>query len=282
MEIKHILLAVDTDSSDGAVATAGALARLLRARMTLVHFQRDDDAGRMTITRARNALDQSAVSAVVRLEPLTAGVTVAESLLAMAAAVKADLIVLGSRGHTAPRASLFGSVSREVARAAHVPVLIACKNIRRWGPSAHLLLVVTDETLGSTEVEVGLDLARGLSARVTVLHVHGSLEEAVEDLMKVPSARRLDHLTSDLLTKFRAAGIETDIVTAGNRNGLASEVGHAAVSTDSDLVVIPGGPTHAIERWLLGTVEEEIGRRSHLSVLVTPPAGASKVGPADR
>jgi nucleotide-binding universal stress UspA family protein len=281
MDIKHILLAVDKDSSDGAVAAAGALARLLSARITLVHFERDDALGRVTINRAQHALDQSAVTADIRLEPLTAGVTVAESLLALAAAVKPDLIVLGSRGHSAPLVSLFGSVSREVARGARVPVLIARKKVRQQGPSAHLLLVVTEETLGSSELEVGLDLARGLSARVTVLHVHGPLEEAVEDLMKVPGGRRLDDLTNDLLTKFRAAGIETDIVIAGNRNGLASEVSRAALSTDSDLVVIPGGTTDALERWLLGTVEEEIGRRSELSVLVTPPTGTSRVGPGD-
>jgi len=280
MDIKHILLAVDRDSSDGAVTVAGALARRLSARITLVHFERDDAVGRVTIARAIHALDQWAVTADILREPLTAGATVAESLLAVAAAVKPDLVVLGSHGHPAPVASLFGSVSREVARRALWPVLIARKKVRRR-PSARLLLVVTEETLGSSELEVGLELARGLSARVTVLHVHGPLEEAVEDLMKVPNGRRLDHLTNGLLTKFRAAGVVTDIVIAGNRDGLASEVSRAALSTDCDLVVIPGGTTDTVERWLLGTVEEEIGRRSQLSVVVTPRTRSAKVGPGD-
>jgi nucleotide-binding universal stress UspA family protein len=282
MGIKHILLAVDKDSSDGAVAAAGALARLLRARITLVHFERDGALGRPTIDRARQALEQAAVTADVRLESMTAGVTVAERLLAMAGALKADLIVLGSRGRSAPVVDLFGSVSREVARGAQVPVLIARRQVRRRGPAAHLLLVVTDETLGSSELQVGLDLARGLGARVSLLHVHGPLEDAVEDLMKIPTGRRLDDLTNDLLEDFRTAGIEADIVIASNREGLASEVSRAALSTDSDLVVIPAGTTDAVERWLLGTVEEEIGRRSELSVLVTPPTETPRVGPGDR
>jgi nucleotide-binding universal stress UspA family protein len=277
--IKHILLAVDSDSSDDAVVVGGRLARRLHARLTVAHFGPNDAVGRAAVSRATHSLDRSGVTADVRLEQLTAGYTVAQSLLTMAEALKPDLLVLGSRGRSAPAVSLFGSVSREVARTAHLPVLIAREGVRQAGPAAHLLLVVTEETLGSSELEVGIELARGLSASVTVLHVHGPLEEAVADLMKVPTSRRLDHLTNDLLARLRSAGIEANIVIARNRDGLASEVSRAALSTDSDLVVIPAGTTDAAERWLLGTVEEEMGRRSQLSVVVTPPSGTSRTGP---
>lgn len=277
--IKHILLAVDKDSADDAVVVAARLARRLDARLTLAHIGPDDSAARAAITRATQTLDQSKVTADVRLEHLGAGTTVAQSLLALSEALKPDLLVLGSRGRSAPAASLFGSVSREVARSARVPVLIAREGVRQAGPIAHLLLVVTEETLGSAELEVGIQLALGLNATVTVLHVHGPLEEAVEELMKVPTSRRLDHLTNDLLARLRSAGIEANIVIARNRDGLVSEVSRAALSTNSDLVVIPAGTSDAAERWLLGTLEEDIGRRSQLPVVVTPPSDTSKASP---
>jgi len=276
--IKHILLAVDMDSADAAVVVAARLARRLDARLTLAHIGPNDAIGRAAITRATHSLDQSEVRADVRLEHLGAGTTVAQSLLALSEALRPDLLVLGSRGRLAPAASLFGSVSREVARSAHLPVLIAREGVRQAGPAAHLLLVVMEETLGSPELEVGIQLALGLKATVTVLHVHGPLEEAVEDLMRVPAPRRLDHLTNDLLARLRSAGIEANIVIARNRDGLASEVSRAALSTNSDLVLIPAGTSDAAERWLLGTLEEEIGRRSQLSVVVTPPSDTSKTG----
>ncbi len=70
----------------------------------------------------------------LRLEQMTSGATIADSLMKMADAVRADLIVLGSRSRPAPLASLFGSVGREIAgstvgeevgRRSGSPVLVA-------------------------------------------------------------------------------------------------------------------------------------------------------------
>ena len=280
--MKRILLAVDKDSSGSAVPIAAGLATRFGARITMVHFGRRFTAGQVIVADAVKLLERSKVTFDMRLEHPTSGATIAESLVTMAEDLRADLIVLGSRGRRAPMASLFGSVSREVARCAHVPVLIVREAVRQQGPPARLLLVVTEETLGSAELDLGIELARGLGAKVTVLHVHGWLEETVEDLLKVPASRRPDHVANLLLTKLRAAGIEANLVIAGNRFGLATEISRAALGAGCDLIVIPAGMSDAAERWLLGTVEEEVAGRSRSPVLVAPTTRRARTGRGGR
>jgi nucleotide-binding universal stress UspA family protein len=276
MNLKSILLAVDKDSSGGAVAVAAGLARRFDARITMVHFGSRVTPGQVAVAGAVKSLERSGATFDMRLEHPTSGASIAQSVVTMAEDLHADLIVLGSRGRPAPMASLFGSVSRDVARLAHAPVLIVREAARQPGPPARLLLVVTEETMGSAEIDVGIELARGLGAKVTVLHVHGWLEETVEDMLKVPASRRPDHIANLLLTKLHAAGIEANLVIANNRDGLATEISRAAIGADCDLIVIPAGMSDAAERWLLGTVEEEVARRSRSPVLVAPSTRSAR------
>jgi nucleotide-binding universal stress UspA family protein len=282
MNMNGIILAVDKDSSGGAVRIAAGLAKRLDARITMVHFGKRVTHAEDAVTDAVKSLERSGVKFDVRLEQPTSGATIAESLVNMADDLHADLIVLGSRGRPSPLASLFGSVSREVARGAHVPVLVVREGARQAGLPAHMLLVVTEETLGSTELDAGMELARGLGTRVTILHVHGLLEHAVEDLLRVPASRRPDHVANLLLARFEAAGIDTNLVIVNNHDGLATEISRAALEAGCELIVIPAGTSVAAERWLLGTVEEAVGRRSGSPVLVAPPTESGRTGPGRR
>ena len=282
MTMKNIILGVDKDSSGGAVAIATEFAKRLDAHVTVVHFGSRPTFGDDAAAQVVKPLEQSGVAFDVRLEDPVKGATIAESLVKTADAVGADLMVLGSRSRSAPLASLFGSVSREVAAGAHVPVLIVRESARLPGPRARILLVVTEETIGSTEPEAALELALGLGARVTIVHVRGLLEDAVEDLLRVPAEHRPDHVANLLLAKFEAAGIEADLVVADNHDGLAGEISRAAREAGCDLIVIPAGTSDVAERWVLGTVGEEVGRSSGSPVLVAPPSDSARTGPRER
>lgn len=280
--MKNIMLGVDRDSSGRAVAIAAELAKRLDAHVTVVHFGTRAAPGDDVATEIVKSLERSGVAFEVRLEHTTAGATIPGSLVKMADGINADLIVLGSRSRPAPMASLFGSVSREVARGAHVPVLVVREAAAQPpGPPARILLVVTEDSLGSTEPDVAFELARGLGARVTIVHVRGLLEEAVEDLLRVPVGRRPDHLANLLLARFRDAGMEADLVIADNHEGLAGEITRAARDAGCDLIVIPAGASDVAERWVLGTVEEEVGRRSGSPVLIAPPVESAGTGRGD-
>ncbi|HXJ48361.1 MAG TPA: universal stress protein [Candidatus Acidoferrum sp.] len=276
--MKNIILAIDKGSSGGAAAVTARLSRRLDARVTVVHVGSRFKQGGDALEAAVKSLKRSGVTFEIRLEQPASGAGVAESLVNTADELRADMIVLGSRGRSAPVASLFGSVSREVARSAHVPVLVVRRAPRQPGPSARLMIVVTEETLGSLELDAGIELARGLKARVTILHIHGPLESAVADLLKVPQSRRPDHIANLLLARFGAAGVEAKLVVADNRDGLAKEITRAALDAGCDLIVVPAGTTDAAERWVLGTVDEEVGRRSGSPVLVAPPIRKTRAG----
>jgi nucleotide-binding universal stress UspA family protein len=282
MTMKSIILAVDKDSSGGAIAIAAELAKRLHAHVTMVHFGSRATFGEDAVAEVVKSLERSGVTFDIRIEQPTSGATIAENLVNLAQDLDGDLIVLGSRGRPAPLASLFGSVSREVARGAHVPVLIVREAARHPGPPASVLLVVTEETLGSTELDAGIELSRGPGARVTILHVHGLLKAAVEDLLKVPASRRPDHIANLVLAKFEAAGIEANLVIADNRDGLAKQITRAALDAGCDLIVIPAGTSDVAERWVLGTVDEEVGRRTGSPVLVAPPTDSARTGRGER
>ena len=271
MTVKNIILGVDKDSSASAVAITAELAPRLDAHVSVVHFGDRATFGEDAESRVVQAMQRSRVAFDMRWEQPRADASVAGSLVDIADAIRADLIVLGSRGRPAPIASLFGSVSREVARGAHVPVLIVRDSPVQTGPPSRILLVVTEETLGSSELGASLELARGLGAKVTILHVHGSFEESFEDLLKIPAASRPDEVAKLLIDRFGAEGIEADLVIAANRDGLATEITRTALERGCDLIVMPAGASDLAERWVLGTVDEEIRRRSGSAVLVAPP-----------
>ena len=276
MTMKKIILGVDRESSGGAVAITAALAARLGAHVVVIHFGDRATFGEDAEVEVVRPLRRSGVTFYVRREQPRAHASVADSLVRIADAIRGDLIVLGSRGRPAPVASLFGSVSREVARRAHVPVLVVRDTAPEAAPSGRMLLVVTPETVGSTEVGAGVELARGLGAKVTILHVHGSLEDAVEDLLEIPAGRRPDQVAKQLLDEFAAAGVEANLVIADNRDGLAKEITRAALESGCDLIVIPAGTSDLAERWVLGTVAEEVGRRSGSAVLVAPPNDSTR------
>ena len=276
MTMKKIILGVDNESSGGAPEITAELAARLGARVAVIHLGDRATFGEDAEAEIVKPLQQCGVTFYVRLEQLRAHVSVADSLVKMADAIRADLIVLGSRGRPAPVASLFGSVSREVARSAHVPVLIVRDATLQEVPRGRMLLVVTPETLGSSELGAGLELARALNAKVTILHVHGPMEEAFEDLLRIPASRRPDEVAKLLLDKFEAAGIEANLVIADNRDGLAKEITRTALESGCDLIVIPAAASDIAERWVMGTVDEEVGRRSGSAVLVAPPTASTR------
>lgn len=134
--MKQILIATDgSRSADEAVAIGLALAKQQGADVTFVHVTEPGGrAGNGDADARREALDESevALAAAARaaeeagvshaLERI-AGKTV-ETIVALADARKADIIVVGSRGRGPVTAALLGSVSQGVLKRASRPVLV--------------------------------------------------------------------------------------------------------------------------------------------------------------
>jgi len=139
MSFKHILVATDfSDCSARALDLGVELAQRFDAQLTLVHawevpnlgygaalfFPGDmltplEQAARSQLSAATNALQQRFPSAK---SVLSAGFA-SDEIIATAASVHADLIVVGTHGRRGVSHALLGSVAERVVRMSPVPVL---------------------------------------------------------------------------------------------------------------------------------------------------------------
>jgi nucleotide-binding universal stress UspA family protein len=177
---------------------------------------------------------------------------------ALEAAVKEfaiDLIVVGTHGRTGAKRLLMGSVSEEIFRRSHVPVL----TIGPWerhgvhrGGRFHNVLFATDfseESLAAAPY--ALSMAQENEARLTLLHVMeepGAFDEATDDRISKAMFR-----LHEILPEEAQDWCRPDAVV---RFGTAAEqILKLAEDRDADLIVlgvrgskgVPGAATH-IER----------------------------------
>jgi nucleotide-binding universal stress UspA family protein len=137
--MKQVLIATDgSPSAQEAVDVGLELAKEQGADVTFVHVTEPDEfqAGRVgTVPIAhREEIDESEVALNAAAEAAeAAGVSYAleriagetvDTIVALADAKNADLIVLGNRGRNAVTSALLGSVSHGVLRQASRPVLV--------------------------------------------------------------------------------------------------------------------------------------------------------------
>lgn len=140
--VHKVLAAIDfSPVSTSVVEQAASLAEAYGAELTLVHVAAGDpefigySQGPQTVRdgRARELRKEHAdvqeIAEGLRERGITAhalmiqGATV-EKILAEAAQLEADVIVLGSHGHGALHRALLGSVSEGLVRGARCPVLV--------------------------------------------------------------------------------------------------------------------------------------------------------------
>jgi nucleotide-binding universal stress UspA family protein len=228
------------------------------------------------LSQARTRLTRPGLNVsgeVLRGRPATA-------IVDAAADMRADLIVLGSRGHGTIQSMVLGSVSAEVVDHAGVPVLVA------RGPNLRRVLLAWD---GSPSAQLAADLLRswpifaGSTVQVvtvasinvpwwTGFPVPGSSATAsiyVEGAAQ--SERDRAEAASALLGDLRAAGL--DVVDAHRDGDAATEIIAAARTFQADLVVLGTHGRTGLTRLLLGSVARNVLHHAPCSVLVVRKSG---------
>jgi nucleotide-binding universal stress UspA family protein len=143
MSYKRILVAIDDSPiSYAAVEHALALAKLSQAQVTLLsvvadpfigvdfyqvapaiteHFLQAEAHAKSRLEEIKQSFLDAQVSVDIKLYH---SVPPAEGILNTASDIDADLIIMGSHGHTGVKKFVLGSVAQHVLADAHLPVLI--------------------------------------------------------------------------------------------------------------------------------------------------------------
>ena len=134
---KTIVLALDgSEESRRAVPLAADLARQDGARIVIAHVEQDvvgkgggplvanEDEIQAEIRKQADELSADGIDTTVEVRDVMLGGP-AHPIVEIADSVNADLIVAGTRGHSAAAGLFLGSVTQRLLHLAHCPVLVA-------------------------------------------------------------------------------------------------------------------------------------------------------------
>lgn len=292
---RRVLCATDlSEAADGAMQAADREARLHGAELAILHvFPATHSGVPMSPDHLEQAMVQQEVLAsqiidaiLDRLETLTgrdAGQVAvmvedgapAETIIAQADLIGADLIVVGSHGTASEERHLFGSVAHAVAKRAHASVLI----VRPGGETGRI--VIATDFLGSSEPagQIAADEAVRRCAEVTFVHSIEVLspEVALGEPGSMPPVAFGAYPLEEMREATRKRLTETMI-----NLGLAGEVAvtegppadaivQVAARQQADLIVIGTSGRTGIDRLLLGSVANRVIKQAPCSVLVARP-----------
>src|SRR6266540_3428960 len=196
-----------------------------------------------------------------------------EAILDEAERWDADLIVLGSHGHTALGRFFFGSVSQKVLHEARRSVRVARGRIEEPGTPVRLI--------------IGVDGSKGAEAAVEAVAVRkwpaGSEARIVNATWATPQITsnrglgpiitwiaeekaRVNKMIDEAVGKLRASGLRTEVVVKEEEPKRLLII--EAESWGADCIFVGARGMGRIERFLLGSVSSAVAARAHCSVEV--------------
>lgn len=287
MNIQQIIVGTDfSPESEVAAKHALHIARLTGAHITLVHASPVvEPPSRSLASQWATMLQSQRASSQERLDALRTwmsgeGAQVScelvedapdAALTDRAAALGADLVVVGTHGFTGLTHLLLGSVAEKVIRHAHTSALVA-----RPGESTssgyRRILVPTDF---SDSADRALAMATALAAegaRIDVWHwwhspYGGPVPEPEALRQEIDSSTRA--AGEDAIERYRNPRHQISFQTGEAPTRLGIQ--HELASGDYDLVITGSHGRRGLTRWLLGSVAESTARHAPCSVLVARP-----------
>ena len=221
---------------------------------------------------ARIALGQATTGPSTTFHQILAYGPVAPTIVQQAHRLKADLVLMGSRGLSDIKGFLLGSISRRVASMAPCSVLVVKEGLSAFG---RVTVAVDDSKPSRVAVRFLRSHILSESATVTIL---SSAESPVSDLAaRYLSASQIAALmqpvierTTRLVNTFRDEFIKDGwtATTAVKVDHVIDTIIKHVEADHTDLLVVGSRPLTKSERFYLGSVSESLLRHAPCSVLV--------------
>ena len=205
-----------------------------------------------------------------------------DAILACAAEIAADLIVLGSHGRDGLGHLLFGSTAERVLHKAPCPTLIvplhADEPASVEGCRFTRLLCAVDFSPASTRaLGLALSMAQDHGAELTVLHVVEAVEEdELEGALPAAVRARVDELTRTARQRLHAEVGRDAYARCGLREVVrygraAHAIPREARERDADLIVLGAHGHHGLGLLGIGSTTHAVVCRAACPVLTTRP-----------
>jgi nucleotide-binding universal stress UspA family protein len=227
---------------------------------------------------ARIALGQAATGPRTTLHHVLAHGPIAQTIVRQARRMKADLILLGSRGLSDIRGFLLGSVSRQIASIAPCSILVVKQPIQKL---TRVVLAVDDSKHSRAAARFLRSRILPEAATTTIL---SSAERPVTDLavrylseaqvaeLERPALEHATRLVAGLRDEFLKEGYA--VVTDVKMDHVIDTIVRHVETDHADLLAIGSRELTKTERLYLGSVSESLLRHAPCSVLIVRGARA--------
>ncbi|GAB7094056.1 universal stress protein [Halolamina litorea] len=287
----HILIGVDGSDESLRAANRGLdLADTFDADVTAVHvisrstirLARTDDE-EATIRESRESVfapvEDAAETVGRSIETEVVAGAPARALTDRAAALGADLLVLGRQGASGVSERLLGSVTERVLSSGEVPTLVVPGGASEAGGYERLLLPTDGSENAEAAIPHGGALATAYGAGVDVLNVidvqaaggafnAGGLEKSFIERLEADGEEAVERAAETL--REHAPGADVRTAVERTNDGTAARITEYAAANDSDLVVMGSRGRSNLRRKVLGSVAASTLRNVGVPVLVVP------------
>jgi nucleotide-binding universal stress UspA family protein len=283
--LKSILAPVDgSDASHYAEETAATIASRTRASVTVLHvipysiiyaklsagFQipqtvKDNILAYVEESAERIVADASAFFAKKGVNVDTKRIRfadVANSILRVSRKPY-DMIVMGSRGENEKDPYALGSVTKTVRRHSTCPVLIA----KTTTTMSNMLVGIDGSRNSTSALRFAARLGHVMNSKITLLNVqdrrlHEVSPETARQCGEFVITKAIGRLEDKSIIADRKVefGVPQDVIVETAEQGR------------HDLIVVSRIGEGIVNRFLLGSVSDDVTHKARCSVLVTPPA----------
>jgi nucleotide-binding universal stress UspA family protein len=190
---------------------------------------------------------------------------------------RADLVVMGTHGRSAPGRWLYGSVADAVLRASPVPVVVVPPGSKLRGPCERIIVAMDGSTLAEAALPAVVELAKALRAELLLLEVVPLPTYALYDegamLAAFDPAKEIDDSESYLDGVARR--LRQDGIYARTRVELARPevaIAEVAAREKAGMIALATHGRSGLARLVLGSVATGTLRRTNVPLLLAGPA----------